>query len=287
MVGSTLGHVAFSLGVFVAVGFLSVFVGVGYWNTPEPYPDTAGWTGPVSCDIQQSRIYRKRDEKCGTVYDGSGFSLVRRLTQSQQPTFNNCSLCELSVVCGATAEMPNVVDGTMEYAVNNRDSNWNSSLCMAQGESFQGWIRENNTEVQPARLVQQAKFSHQWKQVLAPFIVGTGSLAILSSMCYVFYAMLCTAAGTPSDTVSYNDCWGPNPAWHSQYAAVNEKVANKYDADGCGDCCVVCLSASAGEVQFIGCGHAVVCLTCAGLLRHCPVCDTKIDGISIHAGLLL
>merc|ERR1711907_622629 len=208
--------------------------------------------------------------------------------------WNNCTVCETQVACGADSALPNLVDGTLRMLPRN------ASKCMLSGQSFSGYYRSwpgvepqnppnalgGTVEVHLASSIEQALPLHKLQRVLAPFILGTGGLAVLVSLAYFVY-VCCSRAWVQDDRpeVSYADCCGPSPTWRSEYAMVKGGTSSKAADDA--DICCVCLSARCGEVHFVECGHAVVCLTCSSLLRHCPVCSHPIDGIHIDQNVLL
>ena len=104
------------------------------------------------------------------------------------------------------------------------------------------------------------------------------SVAILGIILYVIYCTYCRLVEDAAEDRAPKECWGPSPMWRSEYSIV------KKGSDD--DTCRVCLSAACGEVHFVGCGHAVVCLTCSGLLRSCPGCGENIGGIRVDESLL-
>jgi len=289
------GRVA-ALCILVTIGVVGIVIGVTCWLQPEPYQTTEGWTGPLQCVVLNANKSFGPHSLCG--YNAFGYETSSASLRRVQPTSiftttpaiaYNCSVCNMAVSCEAVA----AGYARMELLPQNE-----SAACMQGGEAFRGWYSAHpGTEMALVVMdvtVMKARAIYEIKKLLAPFIVGTGSLAILCSIGYMIYMSLIMAIyqEVPSDEVRASQCWapspcwGPNPSWKSQCKF--EKIADKCETQqDLPDCCQVCLSASCGEVEFIGCGHAVVCLTCAGLLQHCPVCDSKIDGIQLHAGLLL
>lgn len=197
-------------------------------------------------------------------------------------------MCETQVACGATSDLPNLVDGTLRTLPTKNSSSHTGQTCLMPGHAFDGYYRTNDRgtgiEVQLESTVDKAVAMHRLQQFGAPFILGTGSLAVLGSLVFLVY-YLCVR--TVSDEVheGFGDCWGPSPTWRSEYAMVKGGSSCKTVEED--DICRVCHFARCGEVEFTNCGHAVVCLTCSGLLSNCPVCSQPISGIRIDQNMLL
>lgn len=284
---------SYLVGVLVLTSTLGVaMIVIGSFFIVEP-DATQAYEGPSQCVVISSARLWTPDVLCGAMEERPNIDkmlvLARRDNVGQR--YRNCTVCESKVACGATSSLPNLVDGTMRV----RPFNQSGGLCELPGHLFEGYYRQATGGGLEMKLAVDIEKQHQIHQALhgfAALILSTGGLSLLASLSYAVYA-LCTrtAVNEPmSVQVSYTDCWGPNPAWRSEYTMVRGGGhTGKYGGGGKNEteCCHVCLSASAGSVQFVGCGHAVVCLTCSGLLRHCPVCGERIDGIRIDEQLML
>merc|ERR1711998_60584 len=276
-------------------GTLIVVGALWWWQPPNEY-QSMSWHGPVQCIAISSQSVRVREAACGPVqrsgvqfpvlHDG-GLMATRRIDEQR---WRNCTVCNTLVACGATERMPNLVDGMLRIL----PTNMSSLACMRTGQSFTGYYKRSEPDqisgilsprvkVQLAATVEQALYTDQLRQIVAPFILGTGRLAVLGSVAYIVYKCLRVGMRDDGPQVSYADCWGPSPTWRSEYAMVKGGMSSK-EGD---DICCVCLSARCGEVRFVECGHAVVCLTCSTLLRHCPVCSEPIESIHIDQNVLL
>jgi len=262
-----------------------------WWAQPPNEFTSGGWRGPVQCIAMSSRRVFSREKACGkrdddgtllgfpVLFHGQRLVATRRLVDQG---WRNCTICESQVACGATEGHPNLVDGTLRVL----PANTSSQSCMLAGQSFSGYHSTRDAShvtVQLAATVEEALYSDELREVLAPFVLGAGSLAVLGSVAWLLYTCARTGCHDERPDMGYGECWGPSPTWRSQYAMVKGGLSSK-EGD---DVCCVCLSARCGEVQFMDCGHAVVCLTCASLLQHCPMCSEPIESIRIDPNVLL
>merc|ERR1711939_431316 len=266
--------------IALSVGGLGITLGISYLLAPEPH---AEWSGPVTCMVTSAYASWGAHEGCPTT--PPGWTSVRRsLTMLALPDRQlNCTKCFFGVACGATASdysdgasHPNLVDGRIEEV----SPNATHPRCMRTGTTFSGYYLPSATgdEVQVLRSdsVHEARATHQLHRTLAPWALGTGSFALMASILYAVYVCAATWRRMKADEPQMTACWRGTPSWECRYDRVQDQ--------GNGGVCEVCLVAPCGAVQFVGCGHRVVCTMCAGLVRFCPVCNERIDGLHFDSG---
>lgn len=272
--------------LLTTLGVLLMVIGVIHWTT-QVGPAEKGWHGPVQCVAVRSTQSWREHTKCGerskSPVLGSELLYMPKAMR-RDSGWQNCTICTTEVACGATTSLPNLVDGELV----DRPQNRTSRTCMSPGQSFNGFYRQNGTQTAEVELessIEEEREMHTIQLGIAGIFLSTGGLAVLASISYALYMCLSSSlAQNVVPEVSYGDCWGPHPTWRSEYAMVK---GGSSTYGGMEDCCRVCHYASCGQVTFVPCGHAVVCLTCSGLLRHCPMCDARIEGVRIDENLLL
>jgi len=275
------------LGLVVSIsGAVGLVIGLAYACSPIPNED---WIGPASCIVAHARPQWGNHDNCPQAPWSVRRNTAPLVAAPLVDTHHNCTICLYDVACGAPpVEWSNLVDGTMQILAYNATK----PQCMKAGATFSGYylpVQNGAVEVQLETTVHKARASHHLRRSIAPYLMGTGSFALIGSVIYAIYA--CVMAGRElgrdqEAEPSHVECWpfGGSPEWGCKYGQVQNGPKGDYDGAGI---CAVCLTAPSGDVHFVGCGHAVVCAMCAGLLRHCPVCSQRIDGIRIDSQCMI
>jgi len=256
-----------------------------------------GWLGPISCVTVSTSLRDGSHELCPRTYARAKSVVPVDMRSSRRAhKKERCTLCDVAVACGATDEVPNLVDGKMVLVPRqNMAGKANDTQilsregCMGDGQSFQGYYKyraDGTLRVEPRWRLEglDGDSSPQAALLTAPFIILASALSLLGVLCYYLLRWFSSWQGATSlmPTECFGeDAWGPDPHWRSEYNVI-KGGGKQVEAS-----CQVCLSAPCGDVVFVGCGHAVVCLTCSGLLRYCPVCSEPIEGVRIDESLLL
>jgi len=255
----------------------------------------SGWKGPVQCISVSSTKHDGVAELCGQNLRRS-VQWPKFLELARPPSENStaCSTCEVEVACGASEKLANLVDGVMHVLPTNQSTH---GVCIEPGHSFEGYYRparlvdpkdKEKMEVEPRSRIDAERHTHEMLQMMAPIFAGSGGTIIVAIVAYVIYSTWYRLVGSNQYSPLPKECLGPSPTWRSEFAMIQGSI----ECEGKAalpqeDVCRVCLSAACGDVVFVGCGHAVVCLTCSSLLRECPVCGDPVEGVRIEEALLL